>query len=246
MKRLKLTAFVLALLTLTGTLQSCDDDDDDWEYILPSALVTVCPQTDGTFYMQLDNTTRLYASNMKTSPFKEKEVRALVNYSYDDDDDLAADGSRMVHINWIDSIRTKKPVPTLGEENDEEYGNDPIEIVRDWVTVAEDGYLTLRVRTLWGPGNNTHYINLVGGVNPDDPYEFELRHDKNGDMGGYTGDALIAFNLNDLPRPSDENVKIKLRWNSFTGEKSTEFDLYLRPKATSNDFSGLERNKQVK
>lgn len=247
MKRLKLTAFVLAMLTLTGTLQSCDDDDDDWEYILPTALVTVCPQPDGTFYMQLDNTRRLYASNIKTSPFKDKEVRALVNYTEDPYDPSTNTNSLpTVHINWIDSIRTKKPVPTLGEENAEEYGNDPIEIVRDWVTVAEDGYLTLRIRTLWGPGNTPHYINLVSGVNPDNPYEFELRHDARGDLGGYTGDALIAFNLNELPRPSDEDVKIKLRWRSFSGEKSTEFDLYLRPKTIGNDITMPERSKQVK
>ena len=33
-------------------------------------------------------------------------------------------------------------------ENSEKYGNNLVEIVRDWVTVAEDGYLTLRFRAL--------------------------------------------------------------------------------------------------
>ncbi len=50
----------------------------------------------------------------------------------------------------MDSIRTKMPVVSAGENNDEKFGNDPIEIVKDWVTIAEDGYLTLRIRTKWG------------------------------------------------------------------------------------------------
>ncbi|CEN49242.1 conserved hypothetical protein [Capnocytophaga canimorsus] len=56
-----------------------------------------------------------------------------------------------MRINWIDSIRTKKPVPDLGAENDAKYGNDAIEVVKDWLTVAEDGYLTLRIRTQMEP-----------------------------------------------------------------------------------------------
>lgn len=161
---------------------------------------------------------------MKSSPFGDKEVRALVNYT----DEGSRGDARNVHINWMDSIRTKKPVPDLGIENDAKYGNDPIEIVNDWVTIAEDGYLTLRIRTLWGILNNKHNINLLTGVNPDNPYEVELRHDANGDTGDSMGDALIAFNLNDLPQNDGQNVKLKLNWKSFSGPKTTEFELYLR------------------
>lgn len=248
MKRMKLTAYVLGLLTAGFTLQSCDNDDDDnWELRRPTALVTVRPQADGKFTLQLDNSTTLFPSNMDKSPYGDKEVRALVNYTkeYTEDGSFTADKIRSVHINWIDSIRTKMPVPTLGEENDTKYGKDPIEIVRDWVTVAEDGYLTLRIRTTWGVVNTPHYINLLTGVNPENPYELELRHDARGDVGGYFADALIAFNLNDLPRTDDKNVKIKLNWQSFSGKKSIEFELYLRPQE-EKEYPVMEHNKMVK
>mgnify|MGYP000385156400 CR=1 FL=1 len=49
-------------------------------------------------------------------------------------------------------------------------------------------YLTLRFRALWG-GQKVHYINLVTGVNPDNPYEVELRHNVNGDPQNYWRDA---------------------------------------------------------
>lgn len=113
------------------TLPACSDDDDDYpvERYRPTALVTVCPDNDGTFVMQLDNSTRLVASNLKESPFGDKEVRALVNYT-ESGMNTETDRIRTVQVNWIDSIRTKLPVETAGEENDRIYGNDPIEIVR--------------------------------------------------------------------------------------------------------------------
>lgn len=242
MKRFRLTTYVFGILVPVCALQSCvDDDDDSMTLRRPTALVTVCPTDGGAFTLQLDNTTTLYPSNMKSSPFGNKEVRALVNYT----DDGNGGNVRNVHINWMDSIRTKKPVPSLGTENDALYGNDAIEIVKDWVTIAEDGYLTLRIRTQWGKANNKHYINLLTGVNPDNPYELELRHDAKGDIGGSMSDALIAFNLNDLPSKDKQNVKLKLNWKSFSGKKSAEFDLYLRPQKQRDYTANIERNRCV-
>lgn len=226
----------LAFMFSSVALQSClDDDDNDYSLRYPTAIVTVCPSSDGGFTMQLDDKTTLLPSNMAKSPFGDKEVRALVNYKAE----KSAAETQNVNVNWIDSIRTKLPVVNPGENIDEKYGNDPLEIVKDWVTVAEDGYLTLRFRTIWGPTRIPHYINLVSGINPNDPFEFELRHDAKGDLAGTYGDALIAFNLNNLPRTNGEQVKIKLHWTSFTGKKSTEFDLNLRPKAEAPDAKDL-------
>ena len=102
-------------------------------------------------------------------------MRALVNF----DEEVASSDIRRVHINWIDSIRTKNPI--LADTDNDDIGNDPIEIVKDWVTIGEDGYLTLRLRTLWGYSNIKHEINLLSGVNPENPLEFELRHNAHGD-----------------------------------------------------------------
>lgn len=241
MKRFGFTTFILVTLIMSGILSSCTNNCDNIGLLQPTALVTVRPTGNGAFVLQLDNTTTLCPSNMKISPFGNKEVRALVNYT----DEGERGDARSVHINWIDSIRTKKPVPDLGIENDERYGNDAIEIVKDWVTIAEDGYLTLRIRTQWGVINNKHYINLLTGVNPDDPYEVELRHDANGDVGGSMGDALIAFNLNDLPGKDGQNVKLKLNWKSFSGPKSAEFELYLRPQGQRDYTVGMSKNRYV-
>lgn len=245
MKKEKLLFPLLGLSTLMMVLTSCDDDNDTMEALRPTALVTVCPETDGSFIMQLDNTTQLVPVNMKQSPFEDKEVRALVNYT-EAGGETAAANIRNVQVHWIDSIRTKMPVESVGEDNDDRYGNDPVEIVRDWVTVAEDGYLTLRVRTLWGTAGEPHILNLLTGTNPSDPYELELRHDAQGDVNGYWGDALIAFNLNKLPREDSDTKKFTLKWKSFSGEKSLEFDIQMRPVKPEIDPRGIKHSKAVR
>lgn len=85
---------------------------------------------------------------MKNSPYGEKEVRALVNF--DPVNESSGEYDKAVHINWIDSILTKPIAGDLGDKNDEVYGTDPVDMINDWVTIAEDGYLTLRFRTMWG------------------------------------------------------------------------------------------------
>lgn len=223
MKELKTIIVACGLIAAGCMLQSCNDDDDDVRVFHPTALVTVRPGAGDGFEMQLDNVTTLRSTNLKASPFGNKEVRALVNYDEVSED--ARYNIKNVFVNWMDSIRTKQPVPTAGDDNTEKYGNDAIEIVKDWVTVAEDGYLTLRIRTIWGAYGRVHHINLLQGVNPDNPYEFELRHDARGDLLGYMGDALVAFNLNQLPDNDGSEKKIKINWKSFSGPKSAEFDM---------------------
>lgn len=223
MKTLKMPLLFTALLTAAVAFTACDNDDD-YYYVLPNypnALVTVKNAPDSTVFLQLDDETTLYPLNLRESPYGGKEVRALVNFV------PAATNShgytQAVYINWIDSILTKATVPTTEGLDSLQYGNDPVEIVNDWVTIAEDGYLTLRFRTLWGNTGIAHSVNLITGVNPSDPYEVEFRHNINGDTQKHWGDGLVAFSLADLPDTGGKTVRLKLRWRSFEGMKQTEF-----------------------
>lgn len=243
MRKIRFSIITVAVAASASLLYSCSDLDDDRQWpLMPNAVVTVKPQADGQFFMQLDENTILRPTNIKTSPFGDKEVRAIVNYTVSESQKATIQN---VSVNWIDSIRTKNTVPSLGSENDSQYGNDPVEIVKDWLTVAEDGYLTLRVRTTWGQANVSHSLNLLTNVNPDNPYELELRHNANGDLYGESGDVLVAFNLKDLPAVDSPNIRIKLKWNSFTGNKSAEFDLSVSENTTIRDFSKPAFRKSV-
>ena len=230
------------------TLGSCNNDDD---YIwvgyppLPNALVTVKPIDGGGFYMQLDDSTTMYPVNMNVAPYGDKEVRALVSVR---EVKPEVEGySKSVIVNWLDSILTKQAVPYPADGDISEYGDDAIEIVRDWVNIAEDGYLTLRFRTRWGDGGVTHYVNLLTGVNPDDPYEVEFKHNAFGDINGMEGDALVAFRLSDLPDTGGKTVKLTLKYKSFTGEKKVQFDYCSRkPTAVAGSIERAVYSSRVK
>ena len=172
--------------------------------------------------LQLDDSTKLYPSNITKPPYGDKEVRALVNYNKVNSNDVNS-----VYVNWIDSIRTKNMAADLGTSNDAKYGTDPLEIVKDWVTVVEDGYLTLRFRTYFG-NQITHELNLVKGSNP---YEVVLHHNANGDKSGILKDGLIAFRLDALPDTQGKTVDLTVKWNSFSGEKTATFK--YRSRSTS-------------
>ena len=231
MKWTKLFYSILAIVAAAVCLSACNDNDDyyDWSILYPNALVTVRPAANNTCYLQLDDNTTLRPVNVPKAPFGDREVRALVNMSYVKQPAMPYD--RAVYVNWIDSILTKSAIPMADMDPDFDYGYDPVEIVRDWVTIAEDGYLTLRFRTVWGANNNMHYVNLITGVNPDNPYEVEFVHNANGDNYGFVRDGLVAFRLDGLPDTEGKTVKLTLKWQSFSGEKSARFN-YCTRKAT--------------
>lgn len=231
MKLKKNNFLIMAGLFLSMGLQSCDiDSDDSYSLLQPTALVTVCPQSDESVVLQLDNATQLIPVNLKKSPYGQKEVRALVNYSSVSEGSSSA--VKSVNVNWIDSIRTKMPI-LVNAADEIKLANDPVEIVKDWVTVAEDGYLTLRLRTVWGDYRRKHTVDLIHyGSCASSTLTFELRHDAAGDVTGNIGDALIAFNLNDIVKDLEKPVKIKLKWHSFSGDKSAEFSLGTRISGT--------------
>ncbi len=219
-----------ALLVGVASLQSCLDDDNGYPYdlLIPKAVVTVKPTAADAFYMQLDDETTLKPVNVTASPFGEKEVRALVNY--DVVDDPASPYDQAVYINWIDSLLTKPMAPNLGEaENNAKYGDDAVDILADWVTIVEDGYLTLRFGCYGNPASTTaHFVNLVSTNNPDDPYEVEFRHNAYDDIGGQLKVGLVAFRLADLPDTEGQTVKLTLKWKSYGGDKSVTFDYCTR------------------
>lgn len=222
-KRLRNFGLIASAFVFCCSMQSClNDDDNDYNLRFPNALVTVKPIDENSFYLQLDDSTTLQPHNMTKSPFGMKEVRALVNY--EETNVPYAGHSKVVDINWIDSILTKKMAPFLAIGNDLVYGKDPVEMINDWVTIAEDGYLTLRFRTNFGNTGTKHSVNLIEDKLSAEQYVVEFHHNANGDINGRLADGLVAFKLDSLPDTKGKTVKLKLVWNSFSGKKSALFN----------------------
>lgn len=232
-KLLKMMAFVAILFSAALSLQSCDDDDDNDTTICidpvytPNALVTFkTDPANGQVFMQLNDSVTLVDKDYKQWPFNatdKKEVRALVSVLYADKEETGL--QRTVHlVNVFDTIRTKMMSPIV-DNMEKTYGDDPVEIVDSWKTVCEDGYLTLHFRTYFG-GLKIHTLRLVRQADGT----LRLFHDANGDAKGEVSDGIIAFRLNDVPKPEDgsQYENITLKWRSFSGEKSHTFKYKYR------------------
>ncbi|MCI1247281.1 MAG: NigD-like protein [Prevotella sp.] len=230
-KTLRLLVMGLIVMTTALSLQSClDDDDDNYDYYYgANALVTLKSSSSGHLLLQLDDSTLLYPVNMSSSPYGNKELRALVKIrdprgNEGINKDNLADSLKNVYVSWIDSVRTKPMAPSYGVKNDSIYGNDPLELVDSWMTVSEDGYLTVNFRTYFGNGS-VHTLNLVKG---DSTNVLELHQDANGDHGGRLGDGIIAFRLDSLVDTKGEYKTFTLKWKSFDGIKSHQFKYRTR------------------
>lgn len=232
-------ALLIVAIGLVGfAMQSCDNDNDEFPVFplnRPNALVTLKPTADGSsFYMQLDDSTKINATNIKQAPYGNKEVRAFINFRLLTQPDNKRNYD--VYVNWLDSILTK-PMVNAGEIGAElvSKGQDPVEILREW-TVSEDGYLTIHFRTQWAPNNTPHIVNLVA-ADPAKPYELTFFHNAQGVKGGYWGDGIVAFRLDKLPDTNGKKVDMTLVWKSFSGQKSVTFKYCSRK--TTEKIEGL-------
>lgn len=72
----------------------------------------------------------------------------------------------------------------------------------------------------------------------------EFRHNAYGDVYGEPGDGLVAFKLDELPDTEGKTVKLKLKWKSFSGDKSAEFD-YCTRKATTPESDEIATQRSV-
>lgn len=222
---------LMALVVSAALLQSCSDDDDDYYYDdnMPNAIVSVYTDTNGHPLLVLNDSTTLYPVNMKSELYGGKRMRAFVNLRSPKDtelgDGIMADGMENVFVNWIDTIRTKEMAQDMGAKNDSVYGTDPLEIVNDWATCVEDGFLTIRFRTLFGNGQ-THVLNLVKGSTDT---EVVIHQNANGDVRGMMGDGVIAFSLQNLGLAPGSTQQLTVKWNSYSGMKSHTFT-YRVPK----------------
>lgn len=221
MKQNFITSIIMAASALTLFSCSFESDRDyaDANNGKANALVTVKTLETGETYFQVDDSTTFEPVGW-TNTFKE-EKRALCNLTVLEEKSEKFD--KKVSVNWINEILTKKALTTEEAESDNVLGReDPVEIINDFWTVCEDGYLTLHFATHWGNSSISHRVNLV--KTEDEADTFRFYHDKNGDFGGTTwSQGIVAFKIADLlPESPDGKKTFKLVWQSFNGEKSID------------------------
>ena len=178
-------------------------DMDAPTYLEYTAIVTVKQDAAGIICFQLDEDTLLYPSNY-TEPFT-RQCRIICGLSW-------WSNSNQCHLEWMDYLQEGS---VQGESAPE---GDGVDIIEDWMTSVEDGYLTLHYSTFWGDGSIAHTLFLVTDENPNDPYEVRLVHQNNSDAALEEGDGLIYFDLSALPRTGGSGRTLTLKWKNGAGQ----------------------------
>ena len=104
--------------------------------------------------------------------------------------------------------------------------SDPVDIVTDWMTSLEDGFLTLHYK-IRASGKVAHSFEL----RPDAEGHFRLLHDAHGDTGGEMTEGLVCFPVAGLlPDTQGETVTLSLHYTDLNKQASTLTVDYRSPK----------------
>lgn len=175
-----------------------------------SLLVTVKQAEDGSTYL-------FFTEDIKFRyelPFT-RQYRAMcmaIVKGYPD-----SDGYCPCQIFYLDAL----------DEGDMTYdasvsGGDGIDIMDAWVTAVDDGYLTLQYSAWFGEHPVKHDFHVVAGLDQDDPYSLELRHDAHSDPKSVQSEGIISFDINSLPDTQGENKTLTLKYKTITGATATK------------------------
>ena len=144
--------------------------------------------------------------------------RLMVNFTILDDkkNDSGEIIAYYVKVNSAKKVLTKG-ILDITEENKDSIGNDPI-IVKDcWM--ASD---LLNFQLKYYGRNQTHFINLVKqpGVltSENQPFELELRHNKNDDAEDIPYTAFVSFKLDSLKVEGLDSVRFKVTGKDYDGK----------------------------
>jgi len=144
--------------------------------------------------------------------------RVFVNFTILDDkvDDTGHVVAYYVKINSTKKILTKG-ILDITEANKDSIGNDPIVVKECWM--AND---LLNFQLKYYGRNEIHFINLVkepGELTAEgQPFELELRHNKNGDSEEILYTAFVSFKLDTLQIAGLDSVRFKVTSTDYDGE----------------------------
>ncbi|MBR6305946.1 MAG: NigD-like N-terminal domain-containing protein [Bacteroidales bacterium] len=175
------------------------------------AILTVKKSTQDTVFFQLNDSTTIYPANYQDKYTRMERVfcdivawnKPTGSYDYS------------CSVEWAESIEEGSVVPAGSPS-----GKDYIDILDDWMTSVEDGYLTVHYNVLWGLTPTAHGFSVVTGTDPEDPYVLHLRHDARGDTMDEKADGLVCFDINSLPSTEGKYKILTLKWYNLGGSAS--------------------------
>ena len=181
-----------------------------------SAIVTVKQDAAGRIFFQLDEDTRVYPVNYD-HPYKGLQ-RIICQISLKEE-------KSECYIHWMDEIEQGGGynLPDTSEGYNGAGNRVGLDILDDWMTSVEDGFLTVHYSAWWGEGKIPHTLILYRSPEEENTFELTLIHFDNGDAALEKGDALIYFDINPLlPDTQGEHTTLTLKWTTLEGAAASK------------------------
>lgn len=164
-------------------------------------------------YLRVDTETRAEIANPEIVESIGEGHRVLVQYYKLTVAPSSAFFTCMARINLVSSIvEGYVRAMTGGDLAAGMASSDPIDIVDDWISNAEDGFLTLHYKMMAG-GQKAHRFIL--GYDAANPASLTLMHFADGDSGQTLTEGMICFPLDFLP--ADFTGEISLVYKPISG-----------------------------
>ena len=121
-----------------------------------------------------------------------------------------------VSILWLEAVDEEQVADNAPEITNPEpsYFGDSLQVIYDWITTAEAGYLTVHYR-IRQSGTVRHRLELRPFGSGHD---YALYHDRQGDTGEEPAEGILCFRL--LPEPATEE-SLNLHYLDFSGKVKT-------------------------
>lgn len=182
-----------------------------------TAIATLKRAPDGVVYLQVNENLKIVAEHPGLDPLWEQAGGPARVYCQFHLIEKHAVKYYWAEMEWYEFVAMWDG--TMVEDG----GDDGLDIMDDWMTSLEDGFLTIHYSAWWGRGNIKHFIFLqrIG------PYTFQLIHEANGDERIEKTDALYCLNLDYIADLFDEEHNtITIKWTTCAGQPAEKKFLF--------------------
>ena len=178
---------------------------------------------DGVRYIRLDEKSCSQVMNPDGIADIKDGTRVFLQYRYVVYASIADFCTDAILVEWASPL----DVGSVGDLTAKSRGEDPVDIILDWMTSLEDGFFTLHY-SIPASGNVKHDFTLYRGESKD---VFILSHDAHGDTKGALMDGLVCFDVSSLlPDTEGETVELHLDYIDLNNTKKRLTVEYQSPK----------------
>ena len=177
---------------------------------------------DGVRYIRLDEKSCSQVMNPNGIADIKDGTRVFLQFRYVVAENLAGFCTDAILVEWASPL-------DVGEirYDMQARSGDPVDILMDWITSLEDGFLTLHY-SIPASGSVKHDFSIYPGVETN---TYRLVHEANGDSKGSLTDGIVCFDVSGLlPDTEGKTVELHLDYIDLNNTKKRLTIEYQSPK----------------